>query len=163
MPKLWVIHENGTLCEGSNFGVLMNSKISHAHIDYPHQGECKLIAEPTMNGHKSPGWVLGITDIGIILYYKKIIENRFGIKIDPPMWNAHISVVRGEGDPEKIWKLHKQKKTFFYTHDVFTNGQHWWLNVISDELVDVREMSGTFRGSGFFHLTIGRTQEKSIL
>lgn len=89
------------------------------------------------------------------------------IKLQQPAWGAHISVIRGEipyiDDIEKskeIWNSFKneydgKKIEFEYELQPKTNGKHWWLRVICDELKSIREKMNYQRSEIGLHLTLG--------
>lgn len=112
---------------------------------------------------KDKWWCVIETCEDLADYYRWQLERRHFITTQRPSWGSHISVIRGEQPrPElaHLWKKYDGMKVEFeYTHDIFGNGEFWWLNVhtpmtkiIRDELLLPSEWGG--------HLTIARTNEK---
>ncbi len=108
-----------------------------------------------------PWWVIGRIDGDIGNYYSYLLQKRHGIRLQRPAWGPHISVVRGEQTSQDNWDQFKEKydeKSFKFTYEVSpkTNGDHWWLRVICDELKQLREDMGYSRdGKWGLHLTLG--------
>lgn len=67
-----------------------------------------------------------------------------GVKVSESAWKAHISVVRGEKprNPDAWRKYEGKRIKFQYSPMVQTNGAHYWLPVISDDLDDIRQELG---------------------
>lgn len=98
--------------------------------------------------------------------------NQYGIKTTRSAWGAHISVVRGEVPKNKnLWRKHQDKKiNFRYDPETLnTNGKHWWIEIESLELEEIRQELGLTpkynyleRRTGIkkelpFHLTLGHS------
>lgn len=107
-----------------------------------------------------PWWLIGFLQEGNELreYYNWFIEKRTGIKLMKPAWGAHISIVRGE-EPINIdlWGKYQGKELeFSYGEFIKTNGSHWWLRIVCDQMNDIREELGLPRKHQIgLHLTIG--------
>ncbi len=108
-----------------------------------------------------PWWLIGFLEEGNELreYYNWFIEKRTGLKLMKPAWGAHISIVRGE-EPSNIdlWgKLEGNKIEFSYEEFVKTNSEHWWLRIVCDEMLEIRETLGIQKRHEIgLHITIGR-------
>lgn len=110
-----------------------------------------------------PGWMIITVPDDISNYYSWFIRRRYGLKLMPPAWGPHISIIRGEGTKLDAinWllfkqKYHEKKVEFDYDIDVRTNGEHWWLKIYNDEIKDIREEMGLKRDPFWnLHLTIG--------
>jgi hypothetical protein len=81
-------------------------------------------------------------------------------KLQKPAWGAHVSVLRNEEPPDEkkhLWeKYADQEIEFEYTTFVGNNGEHWWLPVICEELLDIRTEMGLPRDPYYpLHLTFG--------
>lgn len=132
-----------------------------------------------------PWWVIAVVDghngkdLGD--YYRYLLEKRFGLhvqtsytdkgvnvertsiglKLQLPAWGTHISVVRGEPVDKRVWENYKSQYhdklvDFKYSISPRTSGVHWWLNVKSEELLDLRELMGLPRNPKWsLHLTLG--------
>lgn len=143
----------GTCILGSKFDRMLTTYREHENIEYPHRtiGILRWL----------PGdWLLLQVDDDIARYYSSVIKKQFGIDLN---WKAksgaHVSVIRGEQLPiPDHWEEDEGREIeIAYTHQLYTNGEHWWLNVMCDELADIRTSYGLPTNKRFFHLTIGRT------
>lgn len=139
----------------------------------------RLIYDPTLalkvNTTKEPYWLILDCDDEIARYYRWLVRRHFLMNwlpfapkwswttdkwpLDTPAWGAHISIVRGEkpGYPE-YWGDDAGKKLYFeYSGELRNNGKHFWLDVVSPEISDIRDRLGLGRKPRFsnFHLTIG--------
>jgi len=142
----------GTCILGSNFDRLITTYRVREYEDYPHCTVGKLWYHDD--------WLLLQVDDEIARYYSSIIKQRFDIDLHwRSKWGAHVSVIRGEAipKPEKWGEDEGREIQIYYTHQIYTNKDHWWLNVISEELADIRAGYGLPPEKKFFHLTIGRT------
>jgi hypothetical protein len=142
----------GTAVLGSSFDRLITTFRAKEFDDYPHRTVGKLWYHDD--------WLLLQVDDEIARYYSFVIKQRFDIDLQRrSKWGAHVSVIRGEPLPKAEGWGHNDGKEIeiYYTHHVFTNGDHWWLNVVSEELADIRTSYGLPPEKKFFHLTIGRT------
>lgn len=142
----------GTHVLGSNFG-----KLETTYRDRLGDNFCHSVAGTLRyTGH----WLLLQCDDEIARYYASLVQRRFGIKLHwKSQWGAHVSVIRGEQllKNQERWGYHEGDTVKIkYTHDVYTNGQHWWLNVECDKLSKVRGFYGFGTRKKWFHLTIGR-------
>ena len=142
----------GTCVLGSNFGRLITTYRDRGGDFYPHQTIGTL--------HYADDWLLVDVDDEIARYYANQLEKRFGIKVHwRSLWGAHVSAIRGEkprvnGDR---WGHDEGRVVLVkYTHNIYTNGQHWWLNVECNELAEVRGFYGFGTTKRWFHLTVGR-------
>jgi len=106
-------------------------------------------------------WVILYCDNGIIEYYRYYLEKR-GIKLQKPKHGAHISIVRGEGEPEpehkENWLWNDGGLVLFqYSNEVVFGETHVWLPVRSQSLDELRQYLGLAPKPQFrFHLTLGR-------
>ncbi len=106
-----------------------------------------------------PWWMIATCEGDLTEYYAWHLKKRTGLILQRPAWGAHISVIRGEEPPNKeLWKKHQDKEvTLLYDPNVRTNGDHWWMRVHCNELLDIREELGLPRfGALTLHLTLGR-------
>lgn len=131
---------------------------------YPHTGVATLRYDPTLNTKYNDWWLISDTCEGITDYYRRQIEQWLGIVLLKPAFGAHISIIVGEEPPNKhLWKLDQGRQVEYqYTHDVFTNGEFWWLNVISGEMDAIREYFGLPEKQHQLHLTIGRMNKTDM-
>lgn len=88
----------------------------------------RLLYDPPRPGmtHGTQWWAIVTADREITRYYRWWVERRFGIRLLPPSWDAHVSVVRGETPApafRKLWKRHHgELVTFRYAHHVRRSG-----------------------------------------
>lgn len=79
-----------------------------------------------------------------------------------PSWKEHISVLRDE-EPKKnkaFWNQKEGKKIFFF-YDVVvkTNGEYYWLDVIANELFDLRKHFGLSKEPEIpLHMSVGHVK-----
>lgn len=142
----------GTCILGSNFDRLLTTYRDREDTQYEHK------TTGTLN--YTGNWLILQVDDEIARYYASILKKELGVDLH---WKAksgaHVSVIRGEMllKPQLWGHDHGKKIEINYTHQIYTNGEHWWLNVVCDELADIRSQYGLPTNKRFFHLTIGRT------
>lgn len=109
-------------------------------------------------------WMIATVDGDFTEYYAWHVNKRTGLLFQKPAWGAHISVIRGEEPLNNKWMLHDGKEIVVqYDPDLRTNGEHWWANVKSEQLLDIREELGLTRIGEFgLHMTIGRPTHKCL-
>lgn len=131
--------------------------------------------------NRTKGWCVAIVDREITRYFRwfvnKNILNPLDISVQgslkkypfvplhQPSWDAHISILRGEGTrlPEHkkhLWgKYEGQKFDFWYDMGVRqanTKSDFWFVEVISPDMMNIRhEMNLPTHWP--LHLTIGKT------
>lgn len=93
-------------------------------------------------------------------YYRELCnwENRARFKLNKPAWGSHISVICNECPPrQELWGLRSGGLIEFQYEPILnTNGQYYWLSVVCDELLDIREQMGLKREPFYaLHLTVG--------
>jgi len=131
----------------------------------PYRGDMK---------RRTNGWCVIDVDKEITRYYRWWLQYQYHIRLQPPSWDAHISVVRGEKiDPQyrNSWKkYHGKKINFVYRHvgeikmtrsglsDSPDDGIYYYINVDCPTFDDIRNELG-LRTGWSFHLTVGRTYE----
>jgi len=68
-----------------------------------------------------------------------------GSILNRSLWGSHVSVVRGE-KPKILnnWKKHYKEEVGFSfdPENIFCNGKHWWINIESQYLIDIRRNLG---------------------
>jgi len=123
------------------------------------EGSGRLKYDPSMDGMKviEPFWLILECCGDISNYYAHMLYKWNGTKIHRPAWGTHISVIRNEKlQNTNLWKLNNgQKVKFLYDHVIQTNGNHYWLQVESPELMAIRKQYGLGLPYHPFHLTIG--------
>lgn len=116
-------------------------------------------------------------------YYSWFIERRYGIVLNKPLRNAHISFIndsiaeikKGTGlinneDVDFVWnkfkeKYHKTKIEVVLDVDARTDANHWWLNIPQEErehLHSMRREIGLGRPFFGLHMTIGYANERNL-
>lgn len=120
-----------------------------------------LVFDPVAGKAQNPWWAIIECPKDIIEYYHHWIAKEENVKLNKPLFGAHISVIRGEEPPDSfksIWGAGQGSELLFsYKHEVETNGEYWWLRVRCEELNALRKKMGLNSEVEFdFHLTIGR-------
>jgi hypothetical protein len=104
-------------------------------------------------------WARVVCDQGIIDFYAWLCR-RHGLRVQKNRkWGPHISFIKGEEPPDKaLWGSHKGPITFWYANHIrIDNGCHAWLDVWSDQLIELRAALGLPpKIKMSYHLTIGR-------
>ena len=109
-------------------------------------------------------WSVLYCDEGIRAYYANLLERKLWIKIMPPKWGAHVSVIRGEpveDQYKKNWKKYDGKRVEFEYSNIIKEGTggngyyYYWLPITCDFLLDVRSQFGLARESITLHMTLG--------
>ena len=139
----------------------MNSFKTSAKIVYdPYRGEMS---------RRTAWWCVAEIDKEITRYCRWWLKTELHIHLQPPAWDAHISIVRGEKPRNehllKWKKFHKHPTTIEWDHtdirsdvDKTNGGLFYWINVVCPELDNIRSDLGL--PTGFkYHLTIGRTYD----
>lgn len=77
--------------------------------------------------------------------------------LQPPLWGAHVSIIRGEIELCPLIKaeLNDMEIEFYYIPQMMTNGCHFYLPVICPLLDDIRELFGLGQSVVSYHLSIG--------
>ena len=112
-------------------------------------------------------WAKVDVPASVIRYYQYWVRRELGIKLNTPIWKAHITVLRGE-IPKKqwLWKKHEGKQIeFTYSPNLRMSETYVWIPVESPELEDIRmELGLRAQPRVPFHITVGNTKnlEKNI-
>ena len=98
----------------------------------------------------------------LVEYYKSFAERDLNRKLIRPKHGSHISVVRGEGEPENkerwFWN-NEGLMEFEYSNEIIYGDKHVWLEVRSESLVELRKRLGLNEFPQYgFHLTLGRLE-----
>lgn len=106
-------------------------------------------------------WAIVECPHDIIDYYKYWVTKNKKFKISPPIFGAHISIIRDEEPLDKfkhLWgRREGEEVEFFYTPDFDTNGDYWWLNVYCPKLSEIRTELGLPPEPQYdYHLSIGK-------
>lgn len=130
------------------------------HRQYKFQSTGVITYDPPRPGLKNRDWWCVVeADEDLANYYRWQLERRYSIKTLPPSWGSHISIIRGETpaqDKQHLWtKYDGMKIEFEYTHDVYGNGNFWWINIYNPMLPRIRDEFG-FPSNWGQHLTVAR-------
>jgi hypothetical protein len=116
---------------------------------------------PKLLGNNSEKfWLVVDCDPTIGLYYRNLYQlfHHKTRQLMRPAWESHITVIRNEEPPRKeLWEKYSGKQVEFeYEHFVHTDGNYWWVRVLSEELLDIRTELEIDRNPYFpLHLSIG--------
>ena len=130
--------------------------------ELPHTCIGQLDVEPrTVDGKGgNPWWLIARCDDEIVSYYRWWIQRVHHIKIHPPLFGAHISVLRGEEPKQNKdrWGAHQdQTVTISYGHELTHIQGYWFLPAQCAALEEIRlEFALSPQPDFGFHLTIGR-------
>jgi len=130
---------------------------------FPHSSYAYIKYDPPRQGMKkrTNWWCVATIDREITRYYRVQLENRYGLKIYAPSWDAHASVIRGEKPKPSLmhlWKKYDGKKVkFTYSHIVYPNtqGKFFAIKIKCPELITIRQEFG-LPSDWDLHLTVGR-------
>jgi len=98
--------------------------------------------------YSNKAWAILNCDQELVEYYTSFFCKRFGIhKLQKPKHGSHITVIREEEISDEVydtlWGKNQYKEIEFqYSNEIKTNGEHIWLPVISEELLNLREEMG---------------------
>lgn len=92
------------------------------------------------------------TDTGLTVKVCEGLSSYYRSTIPPsmfhqrPRWDPHITVVRGHKEiplDRTEWGAHEgEPVVFYYGHYLHFNNEYYWLNVVCDCLVQIREALG---------------------
>jgi hypothetical protein len=107
-----------------------------------------------------PWWVILQCDKEIVRYYQHIFYKLYWKKLQTPVWQSHLSIVRGEEPQLKNnWgKWHGKYIEYEYIYDGHfeNNGIYFWLKARSLQLNTIREELGIDpKPTMDFHISIG--------
>jgi len=110
-------------------------------------------------GTFKPNWCILQCDRELVRYYQHIFHTLYFKKLQTAMWSSHVSLIRGEKPTLDTWKKYNGKVIEFkyeYPGFFYSNGQHYWIKVWSEEFGDIRESLGLPREPRVpYHLSIG--------
>lgn len=134
--------------------------------------KAKIVYDPYRGGmkRKTEWWAVAEVDKELTRYFRYIIEKKHGIRLLPPSWDAHVSIIRGEmprngtdwgfRDREEITLRYANVPRFSgdtsEVHD--RSGYFWFVDVDSPDILQIRQHYDRPH-NWKFHLTIGRTYE----
>ena len=111
--------------------------------------------------HFDPWWVVLECEPHILEAARASLEQT-GVRLSRPLWGSHISIVSGEPPPrEDRWRTRQGERVAFdYDLAPRTEGGFYWLDIVCDELLDLREALGLTRLPRHpFHLALGRAKD----
>lgn len=104
-----------------------------------------------------PSWVVAYTCPDLARYYLSLIPKYYYVKSQ--MYPAHITIVRKDVETADLTRCGASGIIQIeYSSDIQTNGIYWWLDVWSDDIIQIRRNLGLcdYRlGFDRYHLTIG--------
>lgn len=107
-------------------------------------------------------------DCNVDAYYRWFLNKRFNLNLVFPLRNPHVTFINDKvTDLEKYYegkaKWDGETITVEYELDPRSNGKHWWMRVISDELKSIREDCGlTFQPYFGLHLSLGYVNDRDL-
>jgi hypothetical protein len=112
------------------------------------------------DGGSTEWWLILDCDpeLGRLLRHQYAVWHRHARTLQPPLWGAHVSVVRGEEPPDKAgWKRWAGREVGFeYAPEPCETDGYLWVPVRSPVLLDVRgELGLPPEPTPGFHLTFG--------
>lgn len=135
------------------------------HRCYEFSSWGKIVYDPARGGAQEPWSAVIEVEQDLIDYYRYLFLCHYRVSLIKPSWKAHISLIRGieEYTPlvEQFWKeMDGQMVEFHYTHEVFWNTQHVWVNTYCEEFFRLREKMGLdythVDNQAWGHITIGK-------
>lgn len=129
----------------------------------------KIVYDPVRAGKvaKDSGWcVIDVDTEEMAHYYRHQFYKKFGIELDSPSWMPHLSVLIGTGtfDDSIPWRWRDGEVVDVeYSHYLFWNKNHVWVNSHCDALVEIRKhynSSSEVKDRG--HITVGRIPDKKV-
>lgn len=145
----------------------MNS-INPKHITFGHRcytftTNGKIIYDPKDRKKSETFWCIIDIEKELTRYYREQFKKKFGVILYAPAFDAHISLLRGEGEStEKMsndWGyLDKKEVEVAYDSNIYWNSQHVWLNTYCEDYFEVRKYYDVedWNTKNFSHLTIGK-------
>jgi hypothetical protein len=144
---------------------------------FEHKTVGKLVYDPYRADMKrrTEGWCILEVDREITRYYRERLRSELHLHLQPPSWDAHVSVVRGERlatDKRHLWKKYANKRIEIayslpgeyyegrsHLKDKQVDGGRFFIvNIKSQELMDIRHELG-LPTNWSLHLTFGRIYE----
>lgn len=129
----------------------------------------KVVYDPIRAGKVSDekGWcIIEVSKDEMSEYYRYQFYKKFGITLDRPSWEPHLSVLVGAGtyNEDLAWGWRNGETVEIeYSNYMFWNKNHVWVASHSDALVDIRthyNCHNEVKDRG--HITIGRIPEKKM-
>ncbi len=108
------------------------------------------------------GWLIAEADHELASYISKLLWSiTCPTNYKFPMRGPHITVVAGEKEENKfsfdeLVKYNNNIIKFTWNWPLYTNGRAYWLNIMSDDLAEIRRDLGLVERK--LHLTIGNTK-----
>jgi len=125
----------------------------------------KIVYDPDRKKMKSntDNWAVIEIDNEIATYYRFLFFKRYGIQLDKPAWDAHISVLKNYTSMDKdiAWKYQDGLEVEVnYTHDLYWNDKHVWVNAHCDAFYEIRDHYKILVSKDRGHITIGKFNER---
>lgn len=134
--------------------------LQQRHRCYAFETTGQILYDPNREGMKAntDWWCIIKLCPGLIDYYRQQMMKRYHVQLYQPAWGSHLSIIRGERSPNvrQHWKhLDRKKVKVSYTHEIYWNEDHAWINAHCDEFYEIRELMGLPVSFGA-HITIGK-------
>lgn len=120
----------------------------------------------TNKHHKQSAWkktAAVLFNDDICNYYAWFIKKRYGLYLAYPLRRAHFTIINDRIDfdfySQKSKELNNTEINLYYSTDVRTNGKYWWLKVVSEDAMKIRQEFNLGIPHFSFHITIGYPYE----
>lgn len=142
------------------------------HRCYEFESTGTIVYDPYRKGKEEPWSAVVEVNSELTDYYRRLFLQEFNIQLLAANWKPHISLFRGmmEYRPEmkKFWKERNGEKVkFVYTHELFWNDSHVWINTYFPEFFELREKMGLAKthldNETWGHITIGKFRKENQL
>src|SRR5262245_34100280 len=113
--------------------------------------------------HFDPHWVVVECAPAYLDPWRAAAEREHGVRLTRPRWGVHLSVISGEEPPARDrWGFRNGEDIAFeHATEAQTDGTFFWLPVVAEELLSLREHLGLPRQPRSpLHLTLGRRKGK---
>lgn len=116
-----------------------------------------------LNYSDDTGWITLWCNESIIKYYNYWIQRALHVKLNKPLYGAHITVIAGKYEDMRehdCWKKYDGEEIkYYYDHDVKCDNGYYWLHIECPRLTEIRNEFGlSDLPKYYFHLTIGNTK-----
>jgi hypothetical protein len=130
------------------------------HRQYTFETTGQIVYDPKRGSMKNntDWWCIIQMCPGLMEYYRAQMLKRYHLQLHQPAHGSHMSIIRGEVNSrvKSNWKhLDRKKVCVKYTHEIFWNEDHAWVNAYCDEFYEIRQRMGLPVSFGA-HITIGK-------
>lgn len=126
----------------------------------------KFYKVPSVLNYSSSGWIVANLNSELQIYYHHILQKNLSIKLNRPKFGCHVTVVAGKYEQvthRLAWnRYQKQPLMLEYNSQIKNIGDTWWLEVRSQNLVQLRnELGLTDIPKWPFHITVANKKNIS--